>query len=376
MKRLVFILLCLSSAIVQAKDITFSIATLNVDGLPPSLSALGITIDINPDGPGKERTPLLGEKLNASGWDIIGLNEDFNFHKELTTSMPAYNFQEHQGSFTATTMAALGILAGTYRFPIDGLGLATKKNIKVSNGHAVPWRNDAVYGYLTNLQDSLTKKGFRFYTLTLEQDASIDVIILHADAGYQYPDRRARENAFDQLFLYIKSVQTGNPMIVLGDYNSIYYRDKMQELYMDRLNAEPTLTAKDVWVEYRNNGTYPVCQNPGINDNDVSWDRLEEEKSETSEMIDKIVYINRSDATHQLQLVSTNNYMDFTDNDGKKLSDHDPIAATFILSDTSTGINQIATQKQDDKTYNLNGQRISGNYRGIVIQNGKAVVAR
>ena len=47
----------------------------------------------------------------------------------------------------------------------------------------------------------------------------------------------------------------------------------------------------------------------------------------------------------------------------------------FVAGTTSTGISSIeAAAKNDDKTYNMVGQQVSGSFKGIVIKNGKKFI--
>ena len=362
------LLLCIVSF---AQKSQLRVATYNVDGLPSSLSV----VSINPDGPGAERSPLMGSKIMEHGWDVVGLNEDFNFHSELTSTMSDYEFQTHQGKFESSSTAIMGILAGTYRFPIDGLMLATRKGFTVKGEDMVPWESEAVYGYLTNKQDSLTMKGFRYYTVSSPEGYSVDFIILHADAGYVHQDRKAREAAMDQLCRYIEGIKTQNPLIVMGDYNNLYFRDAMKTLFIDRLNAMSGLTASDAWVEKCCAGEYPAFENPGMDDN-KSWDDTGMDLTETSEAVDKIVYVNRDDAPIRLELVSTANAIDFVDDSGKALGDHMPLEATFsVIPQGSSDVQTIMGDSLSDAPlYNIQGLRVTGDYRGLLLKNRKKYI--
>ena len=48
---------------------------------------------------------------------------------------------------------------------------------------------------------------------------------------------------------------------------------------------------------------------------------------------------------------------------------------SYITSET-TGITNIQATQGNSRTYNLSGQRVNGNYRGIVIRNGKKMIMR
>lgn len=345
----------ISSLAVHAQDAALKVATYNIDGLPQQL----IGISINIDGPGSKGTQQIAEKLAASGWDVIGMNEDFNYHDQLSTMTSTYNFQTHSGRVTASLAAIAGILAKTYRFGADGLELATKKGIKVENEKIVPWKADAVCGYFDHANDSLTTKGFRYYTLTLSGGRMLDLIILHADASTPWDakgDILAREAGMDQLYEFISGkVDTQNPMIIMGDFNCLSVRDRFQELFIDRLNSMPGVSAKDVRLDL--NG---------------------------EEEFDKIIYMNRDDAQFVLTPTHYEIVRDYVwnDDESRQLSDHYPVTASFDIADRyPTGISEhTASSSAEGSCYNLQGMKINrlsprGETRhGIYIINGRKMV--
>ncbi|MBQ0048666.1 MAG: hypothetical protein KBT12_00275 [Bacteroidales bacterium] len=377
MKRIFTTLLCLASLVASAQEHQFTVATYNVDGLPASLNdpIFGIPIPINPRNPTPEKFYEMSERLNSIGWDIIGINEDFNYHEELMSGMTDnYNFTTFQGKMESSMEAVTGILAGTFRFPYDGLNLATKKDLKVTGEEIVPWSAEAVWGYLTNFQDSLTTKGFRFYTVEFPNGMAVDVIPLHADAGYEYGDRHARVNGMAQLYDFVVAHKSSHPMIILGDYNNLYARDDMKTLFMDRLNNCPGVTARDAWVEMKNGGAFPQFLNPADDDNDEKCDKLEEQRDANSEILDKIVYINLDESDCKLELVSVSNITDMKTSDGDDMSDHLPLTATFTLKSAATDIAGVYAKRADAQAYNLLGQPVRDNHRGVVIKNGRVVI--
>ena len=62
---------------------TFSITTLNVDGLPQKL----LVAKVNPDGPGGGGSVRIGRYLQKRGYDLVMMQEDFNYHEELTVPL-------------------------------------------------------------------------------------------------------------------------------------------------------------------------------------------------------------------------------------------------------------------------------------------------
>ena len=84
---------------------TFKAGMLNVDGLPAKVAG----IDVNPEGPGADGALLASEYLVKSGWDIIALAEDFNYHTELTSvSSTYYNYAAHGGDVSITLEGIFG----------------------------------------------------------------------------------------------------------------------------------------------------------------------------------------------------------------------------------------------------------------------------
>lgn len=335
----------------HAQDGTFKVATYNVDGLPQQL----LNLPINAEGPGVEGTLQIGERLEASGWDIIGLNEDFNYHDQLTSTMTSYNFQTFKGRVTASLGIIVGILAKTYRCEADGLELATRNGITVENERIMAWKPEAVHGYLDNANDSLTKKGFRYFTVTLPDNHVIDVIILHADASSTWDaidDLLAREAAMEQLYDFIVGeIKTQNPLIIMGDFNCHSTRDRLQELFIDRVNTLPGCYMEDVRV---------------------TLDYAEE--------IDKILYLNREEASFTLTPTYTEivrNYKWNNDADERQLSDHYPVTATFdIIDKTPTDISNRTTLHMTSAYYDLQGVRHATppTRHGVYIQNGRKVI--
>lgn len=342
----------------ESKIDRFKVATLNVDGLPLSVSlgkpeelgvfggflkilesmidtsAVHIRIDgegrysvmLNPDGPGEEGSELIGEKIRERRWDVIGFNEDFNYHDEIWRSLDGYSAGTYMGKITGNLEELISrIISRKILFDIDGLEFGIRKPYAMNNEVIRPWVPEAVYGYMTNCQDSLTMKGFRYYQLCPDSQTSVDFILLHTDAGYEEEDARAREAAYNQLYKFItEEIITNNPLVIMGDFNSLYVRDRLKELFIDRLNATPNLEARDVWVEYLNGGEYPEYRHFLIDDDQFDI-------TENSEMLDKIIYVNRRTAPIRLKLESAANALSFTYADGKPLSDHYPLEAEFVI---------------------------------------------
>ena len=68
------------TAFSQQTDEQFSIATLNVDGLPKKI----LVVNVNADGPGDAGTARIGKYLMQKKYDLVMMQEDFNYHGVLS----------------------------------------------------------------------------------------------------------------------------------------------------------------------------------------------------------------------------------------------------------------------------------------------------
>lgn len=320
------------------------VATYNVDGLPivvplgtygdfikQLLPEAPIELDddnnliVNADGPGEKGSRMIGENIREKDWDVFGLNEDFNYHEEIWNSLAEYTSGTFLGRFEGELSDVLRrVLARKTVAETDGLQIGVRKPYDVSGELIRPWNPDALNGYLTHSQDSLARKGFRYYQVSFDRNTTIDFIVLHADAGTSRGDILAREAAFGQLYSFItEEIRSDNPLIVMGDFNSMYERDRLKSLFIDRLNIEAGLEASDVWVEKMNGGAFPEYDPSNYTGSVVT---------ESSEMLDKIIYVNRRNAPFRLRLESADNVFGFEHEDGRDLSDHHPIEAVFVIA--------------------------------------------
>ncbi len=317
---------------------SFSIASLNVDGLPGSI----LGININPDAPMEDGSVKIGQYLAKKSYDIIAFQEDFNYHQQISQFMTDYSFASWLGGVGLEQNSNIAPFIKTdslSQFDTDGLGLAWLNSaISVSNENRVKWISG--YGYFDHGSDLLIIKGFRSYTVTFN-NVDIDVINLHMDANYgadgEY-DIQARNIQWHQLLNAIKSMNNGRPKIIIGDTNSLYIQDDIEGIFFNGLKAEG----------------YQV------------FDAWKESKNSQPESLDKIIYINPPIGNKLI----LNSYKQETDYNS--LGDHDPVVAEFSITEESVSDIALPTTTTSTRhTYNLSGQRVDHHYRGIVIKQGK-----
>lgn len=310
-------LTCAVLGVVAQRGYTFNAVALNVDGLPAKVSGVAI----NEKGPLSEGTKTLSSLIAQKDWGFVGLSEDFNFHTELMSSIShLYNSGTHRGTVSGTTNR------------VDGLGLLCAKWYSFSDESWTRWSvsdgsiSDLIAGKITdsdydNGADELIYKGYRYYKVTIAEGFDIDVYVLHMDAASRQADINARESQLKQLASAVKT-NTGNnkrPVIILGDTNCRYTREKLKELLIDEINKDARFTIKDAWIEQVWNGVYPTYGGESMMTHTYGAQR--------GEVVDKVFYINTTESNLTLK---ANSYLN---DESVKVSDHTPIVVNFTLTD-------------------------------------------
>lgn len=262
---------------------SFSVLSYNVGGLPWGLSSTDPAVN----------TPQISPKLNL--YDIVNVQEDFNYHAAL------YAGAHHP--YKTPTSGGAGI----------GSGLNTLSDYPMSDLARVTW-NDR-YGLFDNGSDQLTPKGFTATRHRLAEGLYVDVYNLHADAGTDPGSMAARASNLRQLAGYIQTYSQGNAVIVFGDTNTRYTREKA---LLEEVLGETGLT--DVWIELVRGGSVPDMGDALMDDTNRNGPNFE--------VVDKIFY--RSSPLLELEPVQYRLEDEvFVDAAGNQLSDHYPVTAVF-----------------------------------------------
>lgn len=299
---------------------TFNVVALNVDGLPKSIKILGIPINLNPDAKEEAGALAISEKMATMGYDIIGLSEDFNFNDQIMQYMTEYDCGTYRGGITMSNYQA------DISFDTDGLNLIWRKEgFAAYNERIIGWNQKN--GKFDSGADELIDKGFRFYQVTIHDSLTIDLYILHMDAECEEKDLAARWSQWSQIASMILSSNNGNPIIVMGDTNSRYTRDKIIDNFIGPLEEDGRFTVKDAWVEHEYDGVYPEFGTSALMVDDLGYQK--------GEVVDKVLYINN---THSAYTIQANYYLQdvsFVNENNEPLADHWPVVVEFTYEKRS-----------------------------------------
>ncbi|MCD9878439.1 jacalin-like lectin [Streptomyces guryensis] len=270
---------------------SFSVLSYNVAGLPASLNSAPT--------PRESSTTTIGQRI--APYDIVHVEEDFNYHSYLYAADTAH-------AYRTPTSGGAGV----------GSGLNTLSKIPYDEDdfERVHWNSCQV-----DSGDCLTPKGFTFMHERLAEGVYVDFYNLHTNAGTNDGDEASRADNLSQLTAFIKTHSAGNAVVVMGDTNTRYTRtaDTIAEF-----GAANGLT--DAWVQLIRGGTPPAKGSAAL-----VCDQSGATVPNTCEVVDKVLY--RSSKLVSLDATSYNNeHAKFLTDDGKMLSDHDPITVGFSWS--------------------------------------------
>lgn len=370
-KNIIFLLLAswllsLNGLAQQAEQL--KVASMNIDGLPKKI----LVFNVNADGPGEAGTSRIGKYITKNGFDIACFQEDFNYHEVMVPWLEDdYHIDQWSG--------AVGIDVPDYKvdllhaqnvkFPCDGLGACWKRNIVETATERVTWKK--TFGKFSHALDELVTKGFRRSELTLASGARIIVYNTHMDAsdrrdameGRDSLDRDARLSEWRQLCDDVLAHLDTRPVIIVGDMNSYYARDKVKAEFIDKIAESGKGTAYDVWVELEKGGKYPEPKEGAVFSDDPS-------KLIDGEGLDKIIYINPTEGT-QLRALSFDVDIEGYQHEGQPLGDHYPAIATFAVENAKTAVMSLPEEmvvETPAEYYDLKGVRVDAPSKGIYIE--------
>ncbi|KAL5637368.1 hypothetical protein ACGC1H_003965 [Rhizoctonia solani] len=154
-----------TTILAEATSGTFNILSLSVDGLPAILDPF------DSSGAEKERNAkYIGIAMSQYDYGVVNVQKDFSYHTTL--------YQHDNHPFRTES-------SGSVPF---GSGLNTISKYSWVDYSRIEWdqcSNDSGF-------DCMTRKGFTFMRVRIDEGVYIDMINLHADAGTAPSDEEAR----------------------------------------------------------------------------------------------------------------------------------------------------------------------------------------
>jgi len=354
----------------QAEE--FTVATLNVDGLPEEVGQF----TVNPGGPCEKYTPEIADYLLEKDFDIVGLQENFNFYDLLFGKLEAnYHHDDCGGKIMEENFVI--------PYPFDGISLIWHHGIEGARTDSTCWAQAC--GLLGNANDELASKGFRRYDLRLKGGAEVVVYNGHWDAtddedevyGYDWPDRETRLVQWRQLRDSLLAHLDHRPVIVLGDMNSYFARDSVKQYFIDAIEATGRATVGDAWIMLERQGEYPSMIERTVPIDDefyVDWGR-------EGETLDKILFVNPTGGGRLTPLsysIDKEGYRR-SDDPTVTLGDHEPIVVRFRIEPAAgSGIWNGRAETPADGYYDLTGKRLNERptRKGLYIHRGQKYVVK
>lgn len=264
-----------------ARSGEFKVLTYNVAGLPQLISSAKT--------PRARSIRQIGQNIDA--FDIVNVQEDFNYNDEL------YQLNNHP--YRSESMGGVPF----------GDGLSTLSRFPIVEMKRVAWTH-------CSGSDCLTPKGFSYTRIQLAKDAFIDLYNIHATAQDNPSAVEARKQNLQQFASFLQEQSACQAVLIMGDFNAHY---AFAEDHVRSFHQHSGML--DAWVILNNQGLLPAFQ-PDFKA------RHALQVHENCESIDKI-YFRNSD---KLSFVPKDYKVEkerFQDEHGAALSDHCAISMAF-----------------------------------------------
>jgi len=214
-----------SSGGAEADDV--SLLSYNVHGLFRLAAA---------DNP-RDRMPTIG--WLASRYDVVMLQEDFEFHTELRTQMPGSVPYRGNGigwepRLWAARIVLLPFILLVPNFsPPYGAGVSTfiREDMDVDSRDRVPFSD--CNGWVGENGDCWARKGYLRVRFRTPNGAEVDVYNTHAEAGPSERSVATRRSHMEEMAEGIEEFSRDRAVIVAGDLNLSFARPGDAEIMKD-----------------------------------------------------------------------------------------------------------------------------------------------
>jgi len=277
---------------------SFEALTYNVAGLPEGLSSS------EPEA----NTPFISTRLTP--YDLINVQEDFNFHADL------YASDNHP--FRTATSGGVPV----------GSGLNTLSNFPFIDFVRTTWDKCFI-----NDGDCLTPKGFTSMRVQLDSNHWLDVYNLHTDAGGETGDLDARASNIAQVLTYMETYSAGMPVLLMGDTNMRYTTiNDSAHILLGGFDEDAWVTTWRGSTPPEEDGVPLTCPFP------FALDITDQSVLEACEVVDKILLRSAETLTMTPTTFTNENLRFINPDNNDTLSDHYPQHATVSWEDSPSGL--------------------------------------
>ena len=229
-KAILIFFVCFVSAIflifAEADEtVELSIISANISGLPSFASKYDRDVS--------QSQKTLGKMLNEKGYDIVCVQENYQYHSVFSAEMSNYPYKTYETG---------GVPIG------DGLNIFSV--YPIYNVERVAWKR--VHGIFADGSDALTPKGFLRCTVDVN-GTLIELYNVHMDAYATEGDQLAKKAQLEQLMAYINKHSPNRPKLIVGDTNITFHKEPLVEPHAIVIEGGGFL---DCWIEVKNNGNY------------------------------------------------------------------------------------------------------------------------
>ncbi len=327
----------------------FNMLNYNIAGLPIPSSETEDGRDAYLD------TMEIGAMINAMNYDIVAVQEDFNYDLYLREQFNKYdNITDKDGVVTERhqTVHSGGVPLG------DGLNIFS--TFAQYNEAREAWEESS--GVLVDGSDELTYKGILLTSVEIIDGYYVDIYDIHADAYGDAESLAAREAQMKQLAEFIKfrskfDEETGlyeHGVIVCGDFNvSVCNENADGEAYLIENLLEPA-RLNDAWAV---STIASIEEDPAdytaYYDYAKSTDLSYDEASGHYDSVERICYADGNGLDLSLENFA---YFYMNGIDGESLSDHPAVEASFnyeIVEKTFQTGNEDPDNVKEEKSFLL-----------------------
>jgi hypothetical protein len=259
-------------------------------------------------------TPLISQRLGS--WDIINVQEDFNYDAALYANDSHTHRTEPADGSGEKYLSRTQLTKPAYILRSSKPGLNSLSNYEFSDMERVAWNVCNPTGNC---------KGFTFLRTQASDGLWADVYNLHSNEGSQTADTSARQSNFQQLANFISERSVGFPVVVMGNTNS-RYTNNGDSSSLHSLLESAGLT--DTWVNITQNGDFPQAGSESLDCVFPFSNGTSQRNMDKCEVADKI-FIRGGIAATLTPETYTNENLQFLNETGSPLSDRYPVSSTL-----------------------------------------------